>query len=242
MAENTISVGICDDDKYDLTRIETTLRKGLQKLDIFVNAEFRSFLNGEDLYDSSLLKAFDLLFLDIEMPGTNGFQLAKRIHLANPLTNIIFVSVHESLVFDSQEYSPLWFVRKKALEKDSLLALQKYLETKLPEQDFYTAGSFTCPLRDILYIESMGHLLSVRRTNGKIFEQYGSLKAMEAALSGRGFLRTHKSYIVNQRYIEEINRKDIRLTDGTILEIGRDRRKFLLEAMRQYEGKHYGLR
>ncbi len=240
MAENTLFIGVCDDEENDLKRIETALRAGLQKLDVPINAQFRLFLSGSEFYRAGQEEAFDLLFLDIEMPDTNGFQLAKQIHMTNPGAGIIFVSAHESLVFESQEYSPIWFVRKRALERDCFLALRKYLETALPEEKSHTFGSYTCLLRDILYIESSGHMLTVRRTNGQLFEQYGVLKATEAELSKHGFLRTHKSYLVNQRYIEEIGRRDIRLTDGTVLEIGRDRRKNLIEAMRQYKEKHYG--
>lgn len=242
MADNTILIGICDDKENDLEQIETILREGFQKLNVPVEPGFRRFLSGDELYRAGQQEAFDLLFLDIEMPGTDGFQLAKQFHMLNPGTGIIFVSAHESLVFDSQEYSPIWFVRKKELERDSFLALRKYLETVLPEEGFYTAGSNICRFRDILYVESMGHMLIFKKTNGQLFEQYGSLKATETALSGRGFLRTHKSYLVNQRYIEEIGRRDIWLTDGTVLEMGRDRRKALLEAMRKYEGERYGHR
>ncbi len=240
MVENTIFIGVCDDEENDLKRIETVLRAGLQKLDVPVNAQFCLFLNGNELYKAGQEKAFDLLFLDIEMPDINGFQLAKQIHMINPGAGIIFVSTHESLVFESQEYSPIWFVRKKALERDCFLALRKYLETALPEERYHTFGSYTCLLRDILYIESCGHMLTIKQINGQMFELYGVLKATEAALSNHGFLRTHKSYLVNQQYVEEIRRRDIRLTDGTVLEIGRDRRKTLIEAMRRYKEKRYG--
>lgn len=240
MSEDKIFIGICDDEEKDLKQIEAALRAGFQKLHVPVEPGFRLFLNGEELYRAGQKEVFDLLFLDIEMPGVNGFQLAKQFHMLNSKTGIIFVSAHESLVFDSQEYSPIWFVRKKEMERDSFLALRKYLETVLPEEEFYTAGSNLCQFREILYIESMGHMLKFQKTNGQLFEQYGSLKAAETTLSDRGFLRTHKSYLVNQRYIEEIGRRDIRLTDGTVLEMGRDRRKTLLEAMRKYEGERYG--
>lgn len=45
---------------------------------------------------------FDLVMLDIEMPGMNGFQLAKRIGMERGTPCLIFVSAHESFVFDAQ--------------------------------------------------------------------------------------------------------------------------------------------
>lgn len=240
MVQNTIRIGVCDDEERDLKRIEGALQTGIQGLDVSVNVQICLFSDGGELCAAGQRETFDLLFLDIEMPGINGFQLAKQIYMIDRQVNIIFVSAHESLVFESQEYGPLWFVRKKALEKDCFLALRKYLETVLPEEKFYVHKSAVCLVRDILYMESCGHMLIIRKTNGELLEQYGALKTAETALAGRGFLRTHKSYLVNQRYIEEIGKREIRLTNGTVLEMGRDRRKALLEAMSQYRGRHYG--
>ena len=65
---------------------------------------------------------------------------------------------------------------------------------------------------------------------------------MEEELSKYNFLRIHKSYLVNPRYIADIGRQEIFLTDGTSLGMGRDRRKALLQAMHKYEGEYYGVK
>ncbi len=173
---------------------------------------------------------FDLLFLDIEMPGLDGFGLARRICSGKTDICLIFVSAHESFVFDSQEYMPFWFVRKGMLQRDLSLAMEKYYRLK------DGAGYQELPV----YIECKGHLLEIHRQDGKICKQYGSLKAMEEELSKHHFLRVHKSYLVNQEYIEEIGKREVRLADGTLLEMGRDRRKSLRDAMSRYERERYG--
>lgn len=70
--------------------------------------------------------------------------------------------------------------------------------------------------------------------------QYGSLKALEEEWSEYDFLRIHKSYLVNQRYIEKVGGKEVILKDGTVLEMGRDRKKSVYHAMSQFERKYYG--
>ena len=65
---------------------------------------------------------------------------------------------------------------------------------------------------------------------------------MEEELARHHFLRIHKSYLVNQRYIEEVGRQELRLTDGTILEMGRDRRKALIQEIYRYEGENDGVK
>lgn len=240
MTGNGISIGICDDEEKDLKQIEAAVREGLKKLNFASDAELCLYNNGDALFVDGKKEHFDLLFLDIEMSGMDGFALAEQIKMKDFKTAIVFVSAHENLIFDAQEYTPLWFVRKTRLERDVLLALRRYMESSGQQETVLGLGSMFCPLSNILYIESMGHMLLIRRTDGSSFERYGSLKSMEEKLSGYCFLRTHKSYLVNQRYIDEIGKREIRLKDGTVLEMGRDRRKLLREAMLKYEREHYG--
>ena len=62
------------------------------------------------MYKEMGKKHFDLVMLDIEMPGMNGFQLAKRTGTEQGTSYLIFVSAYESFVFDAQTFMPLWFV------------------------------------------------------------------------------------------------------------------------------------
>ncbi len=241
MKDRTFLIGICDDVPADLERIEKALLKNIEAgiNDAKADVVCRLFQDGEELYEACQKDAYDLIFLDIEMPGVDGFQLAKRIGPGKGKCSLIFVSNYESLVFDSWQYSPLWFVRKGMLERDMRLALQKYMELNGSDKScclFKGKAGQALPIGDIVYIESRGHLLFVKRRDGRSFEQYGSLKAFEKELSAHHFLRIHKSFLVNQQYIEEIRKRDVLLTDGTSLEMGRDRRKSLLEAMRRYTG------
>ncbi len=240
MNDRTFLIGICDDEQADLERIEEALLKSMEKSSMKGSVDCRLFQDGEALFESCQREAYDLLFLDIEMPGVDGFELAKRICMGARKCSIIFVSGYESLVFDSWQYSPLWFVRKGMLERDMRLALKKCLEREPFAANCCLFKGKEMPLGDIMYIECKGHLLFVKRKDGRSFEQYGSLKAFEEEFSASSFLRIHKSYLVNQRYIKEIGKREVLLTDGTLLEMGRDRRKSLLEAMARYEKEQQG--
>ncbi|MCM1193509.1 MAG: LytTR family transcriptional regulator DNA-binding domain-containing protein [Butyrivibrio sp.] len=54
-------------------------------------------------------------------------------------------------------------------------------------------------------------------------------------------MRIHKNYLVNQAYIKEVGNREVYLTDGSVLEMGRDRKKEIREAMRRYDRKKHGL-
>ena len=235
MSAETLLVAICDDNQEDLKMIENIVRNCVKGAGFSGHLKCFLFQDGEEMYEAGQREHFDLFLLDIEMPGMNGFQLAKRICSDRATPCLIFVSAYESFVFDSQEFMPLWFVRKTMLKKDLYKALQKYFELTVLKRPSYKLKSGSIYIRDIVYIESNGHLLTIQKSDGKSIRQYGSLKEMEEELSKYNFLRIHKSYLVNQRYIKEMGKQEICLTNGIVLEMGRDRKKFLREAIYKYE-------
>ena len=79
MDKRKCRVGICDDRQEDIRLIEDALRKGIKRIGQAVSLLVSSFQNGEDLYAAVCKAEFDLIFLDIEMPGMDGFELASVV-------------------------------------------------------------------------------------------------------------------------------------------------------------------
>lgn len=234
--EGVLRVAICDDRSEDLERIEATVKDGVMKVGIEEHVECHSFLNGEGVSEADHETPFDLVLLDIEMEdanGEDGFTLANRLHAQRKDICLIFVSLHENFVWNAQKYMPLWFVRKSMLKKDMEDALEQYRDVVWEGTAKVRLKKGTIYVRDILYIECEGHALTIRETGGKMMRQYGSLKALEEELKAYHFLRIHKNYLVNPRYVEEVGKWEIRLTDGKVLEMGRDRRKYVLQTLRE---------
>lgn len=235
--EDVLRVAVCDDKTEDLKQIEAAFRKCMGELIDGERVACFLFQSGETMYDADRKAPFDLVILDVEMPGVGGFDLAGRIGNSNRDVHVIFVSNHENFVWDSQKYMPLWFVRKSKLETDMADAVRQYREVTRTRRASYPFREGELYLRDILYIESEGHSLMIRKINGGVMRQYGSLKAMEEKLVAYHFLRIHKSFLVNPQYIEEIGRREIRLKNGMLLEMGRDRRKSVQREMQEYRNK-----
>lgn len=236
MKAGNLEIGICDDSPEDLRRIQQAFRKSAK---ILGEKDISLYLypNGKSLYNDSKNRKFSLVFLDWEMPEMDGFDLAGRLYIENPELKVVFVSNYEDIVFDAYEYTPLWFVRKSMLERDMMKALQKYFNMTVKTQLRYRMedgfGFLDVRMELILYAECSGHTIMIHTRDHSSFQQYGSLKKLEEEWKEHGFIRIHKNYLVNAKYIAEVGVRTVRLSDGTELDMGKNRRKMIVELVKQ---------
>ena len=80
---------LMDDEELQLLRLEKEVKKVVPE-----NSEFLVFTNAMDFLKENKGTKIDVAFLDIEMPGMNGVELAKELKKVNPLVNIIFVTAY----------------------------------------------------------------------------------------------------------------------------------------------------
>lgn len=242
MSGQLLRIGICDDNQTDLERIKGALCQCLTEMAFECQTDISLFSDGRVMYEESRQRIFNLVFLDLEMPGWGGFDLAERLHMSSPETSIVFVSIHDSLVYQSFTYTPLWFVRKKRLCGEMTQAVQQYFRKTAHTRVRYRLkegiGFREIPITDIRYVECSGHTMKIRTRSGGQYEKYGSLKAEEDELGKYGFIRIHKNFLVNMGWIDEVGNRHIVLKDGTELDMGRERRKAVLEGMSRYGRKH----
>ena len=220
-----ISIAICDDE----LNMRACLKKELEKVmeSFGESIQIEDFSGAQDFYARLTKKIFDLLFLDIEMPNINGFSLAKELQKSKAEITIIFVSSHENLVFDTYEYEAFWFVRKRTLESDLKKAIKKYLDRVYYERkDFIVkvkSDSFKILYKDIFYFESYGHDILIK-TESNTYKMGGSLKKLEEEIAQHQFIRIHKSFLVNIKYIYSINSDTVTLTDKSTIPLSKERR------------------
>lgn len=234
----TIQIGVCDDNKEFLTKIKELLLPIINKY-LSDRAEIYTYNDSSVFLEALSQISFDLVFLDIEMPGPNGFDVAAHLSLYHKDAHLVFVSEYEGYVFDSLDYTPLWFVRKSKMERDLVKVFQKYEQMMIRYQVSYRLkdegfGVKEILIKYILYFEGEKHNVTLY-TSERRYIQYGSLKGIEQQLGQHGFIRIHRNYLVNARYIQDVGSKDITLLDGKKLELGKDRRMAVREAILKYE-------
>lgn len=181
----------------------------------------------------------DALFLAIGMAGMDGFTIAQKLRRRKELF-LIFVTEHEELVYDAIKFQPFRFLRKsrlseelpEAVEELGRAVLRRSAGSKVPFRT--NMGTVFMDADDIMYIEIYGHWLHVRVNAGDDLKCYGSLTNLEKQLEAFGFVRTHKSYLVNCRYIYAIESRRVTLDDRTQVLMSRYRAEAVREAYRHY--------
>ena len=98
---------LVDDERLQLTRLENEARKALSSDHVFL-----AFLNPLEALKECKDQNIDIAFLDIEMPGINGIELAKQLKKINPLINIIFVTAYNEYALDAYKLHASGYLSK----------------------------------------------------------------------------------------------------------------------------------
>lgn len=241
---NTINIAIVDDEEIQVELLEKYVKIWANKKDIRVITEV--FYNGESFQFSwSMDKTYDVLLLDIEMPGINGVELAKKIRKEDNLINIIFITAITDYIGEGYDVEAINYLIKPIDEKKLYECLDKAFE-KTPKEEKITLieeqGEIHRILqKDILYIESFGHNVEIN-TIDKKYNIRKNIGIMEKELDENNFVRCHRSYIVGLQHIKRIGKDNIELDNGEIVPVSRRQYVNVNKVFIQYysgEGGYY---
>lgn len=158
-------------------------------------------------------KPIDVVFLDIEMAGMDGLELAKEIEKRYPKTLIIFVTGHAGFALEGYEAHPVDFLTKpinplrldKAIEKVKEMKLESKIRRDAKIGLSVAGGIQMILVSDILYIEKKGRKIFVCCSNGEKYNTRETMKRLEEILSPLGFYRSHQSFLVPLHRITAIH-------------------------------------
>ncbi len=224
-----LKIAICDDEYI------TAEHYYKQISEIFKNSDTACEL---DLFtDSGKLLAslysgsrWDIYFLDIDMPLVNGLDLGQKIREFDINCYLIYVSIRCECVYDSLRTKPFRFIPKDQFQSmigDCIQDLLADMNTE-SENEFVTFENRTAiyrfPISDIVYVQSTDKYISLSLKNHTQTESIRfRMSDIEQQLLPHGFIRIHKSYLVNYRYIRSIQSSYILLDDKTQLPVSRYR-------------------
>ena len=191
----------------------------------------------------------DILFLDIEMPVINGFELLERIlHLP---FSVIFVTAYNQYALKAFRFNAVDYLVKpidsfdliEAVAKATKIAkpsatqlslLQKQMRGESPTRiaiPGQQGGISFINLDDIIYSEASNNYSKLILTDGNRFLISKTLKDVQEVLEDEHFLRVHRQYIVNLNHVKQFNRNEGILTmdNGDYIPIARNQKERLIE-------------
>ncbi len=160
----------------------------------------------------------DLVFLDIEMPEMNGFDLIKII--PEPLPQIILITGHGKHAIEAFNFNVTDFLVKpvtherfmKAVSKAKRISNEKFAGSKTDHDIFVRVATKLVKLNtsDVLYIEGLSDYVTIYTASAK-YKVHSTMKGIETKLSPNFFMRIHKSFIVRLDRIANIEENRIHI-------------------------------
>ena len=210
---------ICDDDPKDLE----TIQKFLLRFDPF--AEYTVFSSANQLLEAYKSDYFDIVLLDIEMRGIDGFQAAQALNKLSKIPFIIFITY--SGAYTIQGYEVAYRYLMKPLEYDKFIQAISSAMRKAAQKNILIqkkSETIILSIQDIMYIDIFNYLIIFHTRDGA-YEERMTLKKLEKDLKGNDFVRPHNSYLVNMKFINYIHDNYIVLMNEAKIPISRNRRK-----------------
>lgn len=184
---------------------------------------------------------YDLVFLDIELPGIDGMEAAQLMRVYDETTPIIFVTNLAKYAVKGYEVGASGFIVKPVTWGNLTMSLDRALRSirqaagrsiMVPTED----GSRVIALSQIVFVEVTGHRLTYHLESGEQLEVRGSLGQLEEELEGAPVTRISKSLLVNMDKITLLRAHELQMSTGEVLGISRTRRREVLDTVTDYLG------
>lgn len=218
-------IAVCDSNVADAQELVNKLQHLAAELRFECTVE--SFRTARGLAEAFKARPYRLVFLETEIGGTNGIELAKRIRFHDSETEFIFVTSHTEYALAAYAVFPVAYVIKGITKQklyEPFLRAIRHEKKESPRLLINTAdgGETIVPRDDILYIEVFGNDL-VFHCKGETVESIGSLVSVMERLPADSFYRAHRNFIVNLRHVQKIGHFFFTMQNGEKVSVAKNR-------------------
>ena len=239
-----ISAVIIDDEKNNIRNLELLLEQHCPQ--ITVSGKAMNAGEGIKLIGN---EKPDIVFLDIQMPGENGFDMLKQI--PDRSFELIFITAYDQYGIQAIKFSALDYLLKPVKTEELKIAVQKAIDrTSEKKQNrklenllelmtnnqgkdqhrlalpFLKETRFV-PTREIIRLESSNNYTTFFINSGEKILVSKPIYEYDELLNPYGFLRCHQSHLVNRRYVKRLLRQDngyLLLEDNTRIPVSRTKK------------------
>ena len=221
-----LHVAVCDDERTALQELAEEVRRWAEaegeacSVETFASADAFWFVWEER-------KDLEVLLLDIEMPGMDGMELARRLRQAGEPIGIIFVTGNPDFALEGYDLEAVSYVMKPVRRERLHAALSRARERMARRAAVLlplSGGELErLYIADICCLESDGHASIVWKKDGtKLVSKMGTQQLeQELENCSDAFFKPHRSYFINLAHVERIGKKDVRMGNQLLVPIAR---------------------
>jgi len=251
-----IKVVIIDDEQDAINSIELIINEYCSNAEVIGTAS--SAAEGKTVI---MEQKPDLIFLDIEMPRGNGFDLLEMLPERN--FEIIFITAYNNFAIKAFKYSAIDYILKPIDIDEFIEAVDRaekrinlYQQRPIKNEEKYNTllenihshrpvkitiptseGQLYVEITNICRIEAEGSYSNIFLKEKKKILVSKNLKEFENMLSENDFFRSHNSHLINLEHVKKYVLKDggyIEMVDKTIVPISRRRKEAFIEKMQEF--------
>ena len=245
-----LSAIIVDDEQNSRNSLRQKLLNHCSDVQIVAECE-----NGEEGIAAIERLQPDMVFLDVEMPRMNGFNMLQQLTYKN--FGLIFITAYDHYAISAIKFSALDYLVKPveveelkiAVEKAAIAKAQTTTPSQLQALLTNLLNKETKPKRlalpsmeglqfvdtdDIIYLEALSNYTHFHLTGNKKIIVAKTLKDFEEMLPSGGFIRIHHSYIINIYCVEKYIKGDggqVIMKNGVTLDVSRRKKEEFLKAI-----------
>lgn len=217
----TYKIAICDDNNTDSRYIAELVSLWARQRNLLVQSD--TFPSAEAfLFHYTEHKDYDILLLDVEMGQMDGVTMAKTIRRENQTVQIIFITGYSDYISEGYEVSALHYLMKPVKQDKLFEVLNRAIEKiSKNERILYLDidREMVCvPFHAIRYLEVRQNYVTIHGKENYTVKK--TLSEFESQLDER-FFRAGRSFLINLTYIQKVTRKEVWLTDNTVIPLSR---------------------
>ena len=219
-------IAICDDENLFTEELKELISGNMMEKDLIF--EIDTYNSGEALVELGVgVMRYTVVFLDINMEKIDGIKTAEMIRKVSREVFIVFVTAYVDYSLEGYRLDVVRYLLKgnanfQSNVNECMDAIIDKMNYSVIKKKFdFKEGRKEIMLDRLLYIESNLHRLEfhVMEDDETVYTIYEILNVMDDMLSENGFIRTHQSYLVNVKCIENVVRYKVILTNGVELPI-----------------------
>lgn len=225
-----MKIAICDDNSKDIELLHNHILTHTHNHEIIEFLSPKPFL--QRFYAG---EHFDILFIDVQMPNSDGWEIARELKETKTNLFIVVVTVLGERIYNCFDRVN-WFVEKPVSEAQTHEILDKAHKLLFPRVIEFRSEKMTLSLTapEIISFEIQRNDLLMQSVKGQ-FKFRSSMKDIHENISDMPcFVQTHQSYIINLDFYHEIDGNDIMMKNGIRIPLSRKQKKPFFDSMAAY--------